>query len=78
MPLGFGKSKPTGQPGEWYWCLKHAKVEEGPECAAKDRLGPYATREEAARALDTAAERNEEWREEDSRWNGGTPDQPNG
>jgi hypothetical protein len=24
--------QPTGKPGEWFWCLKHAAVEEGPEC----------------------------------------------
>ncbi|MFI6155784.1 hypothetical protein ACIBCA_24220 [Kitasatospora sp. NPDC051170] len=67
MPLGFHR-KTTGKPGEWFYCIKHAKVEEGPECPAKDRLGPYSTPEEAARALETAAERNEEWRE-DPRWN---------
>jgi hypothetical protein len=27
----------------------------------KDRLGPYATREEAERALETVERRNEEW-----------------
>jgi len=36
-------------------------------CANKDRLGPYATRAEAERALQTAAERNEAW-DEDPRW----------
>ncbi|MFJ5882395.1 hypothetical protein [Kitasatospora cineracea] len=68
----FGRSKPTGQPGEWFYCIKHGKVEEGPECPAKDRLGPYASREEAAHALETAAERNQEWRE-DPRWNDEEP-----
>ncbi|MFD8479731.1 hypothetical protein [Kitasatospora sp. NPDC059673] len=69
----FGRSKPTGQPGEWFYCIKHGKVEEGPECPAKDRLGPYATREEAARALETAAERNQEWKQ-DPRWNDEEPE----
>ncbi|GAA2120134.1 hypothetical protein GCM10009759_68720 [Kitasatospora saccharophila] len=68
----FGRSKPTGQPGEWFYCIKHGKVEEGPECPAKDRLGPYPSREEAARALETAAERNQEWKD-DPRWNDGEP-----
>jgi hypothetical protein len=68
----FGRSKPTGQPGEWFYCIKHGKVEEGPECPAKDRLGPYASREEAAHALETAAERNQEWRD-DPRWNDEEP-----
>ncbi|KJK56537.1 hypothetical protein UK12_22000 [Saccharothrix sp. ST-888] len=66
MALGFGH-KPTGKPGEWFYCIKHAKVEEGPDCPAKDRLGPYASREEAAHALETAAERNREW-QTDPRW----------
>ncbi|WTG88488.1 hypothetical protein OH807_13440 [Kitasatospora sp. NBC_01560] len=66
MPMGFHR-KPTGKPGEWFYCIKHAKVEEGPECPAKDRLGPYATREEAAQALAIADERNREWKN-DPRW----------
>jgi len=72
MALGFGRKGGTGKPGEWFYCIKHQKVEEGPECPAKDRLGPYATPEEAARALDTAAERNREW-QNDPRWNDGRP-----
>ncbi|MDT0344594.1 hypothetical protein [Streptomyces litchfieldiae] len=62
------RRKATGRPGEWYYCLKHRVVEEGPECPAKDRLGPYATRTEAEHAIDTAHERNAEWRT-DPRWN---------
>ena len=31
-------------------------------------MGPYATREEAARALSTAAERNRSWDEENAEW----------
>ncbi|MGF1427327.1 hypothetical protein [Kitasatospora sp. LaBMicrA B282] len=65
--MALFKRNQVGKPGEWYYCLKHQKVEEGPECPAKDRLGPYATREEAGRALDTARERNEEW-QNDPRW----------
>ncbi|MFI9272566.1 hypothetical protein ACIGXM_17830 [Kitasatospora sp. NPDC052896] len=66
MPLGFHR-KPTGQPGEWFYCVKHNKVEEGPECPAKDRLGPYESPEAAAQALEIAAERNREWAN-DPRW----------
>jgi hypothetical protein len=71
MPLF--RHQPTGKPGEWYYCLKHQKVEEGPECAAKDRLGPYASREEAQSALEIAAERNRDWRN-DPRWNDDRPE----
>ncbi|MFJ9695020.1 hypothetical protein [Kitasatospora sp. NPDC101183] len=73
MPL-FNR-KPAGNPGEWFYCIKHNKVEEGPECPAKDRLGPYATPEEASHALETAAARNEQWRE-DPRWNDGEQPRP--
>jgi len=36
----------------WWYCLTHQNVEQGPGCPGKDRLGPYATREEAEHALD--------------------------
>jgi hypothetical protein len=45
----------------WYFCVRHQTVEPEDGCPAKDRLGPYATREEAAHALDKVRERNEEW-----------------
>ncbi|MGK5640979.1 hypothetical protein ACSNOK_22085 [Streptomyces sp. URMC 126] len=68
--MALFKKRPAGKPGEWYYCLKHGTVEEGPQCRAADRFGPYATREEASRAMDTAREREAEWRE-DPRWNDG-------
>jgi len=34
----------------------------------KDLLGPYATREEAERALQTARARTEAWDHEDAEW----------
>jgi hypothetical protein len=37
---------------------------------SKDLMGPYATYEEAARALTSAHERTEKWDEEDRRWRG--------
>lgn len=65
--MALFKGRGAGKPGEWYYCLKHGTVEEGPECRAADRFGPYATREEAAHAMETARERNQEW-ETDPRW----------
>ncbi|GGX52816.1 hypothetical protein [Streptomyces minutiscleroticus] len=65
--MALFKKRAAGKPGEWYYCLEHKKVEEGPECPAKERLGPYATREEAQRAVETAAERTAQW-ENDPRW----------
>ncbi|MYS86180.1 hypothetical protein [Embleya scabrispora] len=66
--MALFKRRTAGQAGEWYYCLKHGTVEEGPECRAADRLGPYETRDAAAHAMDTAREREEAWRE-DPRWN---------
>ena len=52
----------------WY-CVKHRAVEQGEDtCPPIDRLGPYDSREEAERALDKAAERNQEW-DNDPHWN---------
>lgn len=36
----------------YWWCMTHARVEEGPGCANRERLGPYDTREQAAAAPD--------------------------
>jgi len=46
---------------KFWWCLNHDRVEPQDGCAWKDRLGPYATEAEAARALEKVKERNEEW-----------------
>ena len=53
---------------KWWWCLEHKAVEGQNGCAPADRLGPYDTREEAARALEKVAERNEAW-DNDPNWN---------
>jgi len=53
---------------KWYWCLEHKAVEGPDGCAPSDRLGPYDTREEASRALEKVAERNEAW-DNDPNWN---------
>ncbi|MGW0396173.1 hypothetical protein ACWDYJ_36030 [Streptomyces sp. NPDC003042] len=66
--MALFKKRQVGKPGEWYYCLVHKKVEEGPECPAKDRFGPYESREEANRAMETAQERNLEW-QNDPKWN---------
>lgn len=59
----------------WYYCLRHSSVEPYNGCPADVRLGPYATREEAAEALHHAQERNEEW-DNDPRFN--DPDEDEG
>ena len=47
------------------------EVEEGAQSPWTDRMGPYATREEAEHALETAADRSEAWDEADRRWREG-------
>ncbi|MER7499878.1 hypothetical protein AB0L05_23740 [Nonomuraea pusilla] len=49
--------------GQWWFCLTHMRVEPDQGCPNKDRMGPYATQEEAAGALQRAAERNKAWDE---------------
>ncbi|GAA1953896.1 hypothetical protein [Catenulispora subtropica] len=58
------KGEPAGD-DSWYYCVKHGTVEPAAACAAKDRLGPYGTPEDAQHALDRVRERNEAWRAAD-------------
>jgi hypothetical protein len=60
--------------GKWYYCLDHKTVEDLMGCRSSNRLGPYATREEAQNALQKVAERNAKWDEEDRLWNEAAPD----
>ena len=57
---------------EYWYCLKHHAVEGTDGCRNADRLGPYDTAAEAARALETVEERNEAW-ENDPDWNDDAP-----
>jgi hypothetical protein len=56
--------------GPWFYCLKHHAVEDRDGCAERHRLGPYATREEAERAVASVAEREQRISEEDRKWEG--------
>ena len=49
----------------WWYCIRHHTVEPEDSCPAKDRLGPYPTKEDAERALETVRRRNEEWNAQD-------------
>lgn len=51
----------------WYYCLDHKTVEPEDGCRADVRLGPYATPEEAARALEKVQQRNDNW-DNDPAW----------
>ncbi|HEY2172833.1 MAG TPA: hypothetical protein VGH85_03375 [Mycobacteriales bacterium] len=51
--------------------MKHNVVEEDDGCSNADRLGPFSSPDEAARALEIVRERNEKWDAEDEAWNSG-------
>ena len=51
---------------EWYYNHKTGEVEEGAQSLGSDRDGPYATREEAARAPEIAKERARAWAAEEA------------
>ncbi|NYD58554.1 hypothetical protein BKA08_002792 [Nocardioides marinisabuli] len=58
-----------GNPDQYWFCVKHHRVETVDDlCPGKHRMGPYDSREAAANALEIAQARNEEWDEEDERW----------
>lgn len=53
-------------PQETYWFnTRTGQVEDGPQSLSIDRLGPFSSREEAARALEIIEERARKIREED-------------
>lgn len=60
---------------KWYYCTKHNAVEGEEGCRAQDRLGPYDSPEQAARALEIAAERTKAW-DNDPAWNDDPPSDP--
>lgn len=55
-------------PQETYWYnTRTGEVEDGPQSLSKDRIGPFASREEASRAPEVVEERAREWAAEDAR-----------
>jgi hypothetical protein len=56
--------------GDFYWCMQHETVEEGRQCRAATRLGPYETPEAARRWRERSEARDDAWQAEDERWHG--------
>lgn len=52
---------------EWFYNIRTGEVEEGKQSLASDVDGPFASREDAARAPQIIAERARKWAEEDRR-----------
>lgn len=62
---------------EYWFCLTHHTVEGREGCKNADRLGPYASAEEASHALEKVQQRNEQW-DNDPDWNDSGPGSGNG
>ncbi len=59
-----------------YWYNVDTAMVETDETRSQNAtvMGPYASAEEASRALEIAHEKTERWDEEDRRWNDGEDD----
>ncbi|MDJ0335281.1 methionine aminopeptidase [Salinibacterium sp. G-O1] len=62
-------TQPEVPMAEWWYNNKTGVVEEGPQSLGSDRDGPYATKEEAGRAPQIAAERARKWAADDAQDN---------
>jgi hypothetical protein len=51
---------------EWWYNHKTGEVEEGPQSLGSERDGPFASKEDAARAPEIARERARRWAAEDA------------
>ncbi|WP_062078965.1 hypothetical protein [Demequina globuliformis] len=56
---------------QYYFNTRTGEVEEGPQSSWENRMGPYDTREEATKALETARKRTQAWDEADEEWRQG-------
>ncbi|MCC6376024.1 MAG: methionine aminopeptidase [Microbacteriaceae bacterium] len=50
---------------EWWFNTRTGEVEEGPQSLWMDRLGPFESYADAARANEIIAERAKQWAKED-------------
>ena len=51
---------------QWWYNDRTGEVEEGPQSLGIERVGPFATREEALRAPEIIAERSRAWAAEET------------
>ena len=56
---------------EYWYCMKHRRVERYDETDSANRIGPFPTADAAANALQTIAEREQRYEQEDRAWNEG-------
>ena len=53
---------------EYWFCLKHHRVERYEETDSANRIGPFPTEAEAANALQTISDREKAYDKSDSEW----------
>ena len=53
---------------EYYFNTSTQMVEKGRQSSWEHLMGPYATQEEAAKAMEIAAQRSKAWAEDDRAW----------
>lgn len=56
---------------QWYFNTVKGEAELGPKSPISQRMGPYASKEDAEHAWDIVKERNAKWEAQDHMWNGG-------
>lgn len=56
---------------KFFYNLETGQVEQGKVSAWENRMGPYDTREEAQRALETAKQKTQEWDQDTKEWENG-------
>ena len=67
MTLEGPRINSDGSPTHWWFNTKSGEVEQGLISKSIDRIGPFDTREEALRALDTVRQRSAEWAKSEER-----------
>lgn len=63
-------SSPDGEADEYWFNTRTRQVEKGRQSSWEHLMGPYASESEAARALEIAQQRTEDWDEDDAQWRG--------
>ena len=63
-------TEPLDPTHAYYYNTRTGEVEQGYASSWSDRMGPYATREEAENALALADRRNASWEQGDREWDG--------
>jgi hypothetical protein len=57
---------------EFYWCLKHKRVEQKGHCSQTWTMGPYDSEQAARSYAERAEERDQAWEDADEEWESGS------